>query len=238
MPHAPEQRTAAQEQERLEAELAMLARCVSDDLRQPLHVISGYAELVAFKYRDVLDPKGHQLIAKSLAGVERLNNMIDALVGLIRIDTSSPWQPDIDTNTLVDEVLTLLRPEAEPLGAVLERGDLPPIAGRPALIAQIFEQLYRNVLRFPGDSPPMGRLSAQRLPAGVRFSLKDQGPGLDPRLHRSIFEPFGRGQDPRAGAGMGLATCRKIVTLHGGTMGIESEAGAGATFWFELPQQA
>jgi signal transduction histidine kinase len=50
------------------------------------------------------------------------------------------------------------------------------------------------------------------------------------------MEPFGRGQDPRAGSGMGLAICRKVVAIHGGAMGLESAPGEGSTFWFELPR--
>ena len=83
-------RQPSEEIERLEAELALLARCVSHDLRQPLHVVSGYVELVAFKYKDVLDPKGHLLVSKALAGVERMNTMIDGVVGLLRVDSAAP----------------------------------------------------------------------------------------------------------------------------------------------------
>lgn len=228
-------RTPDEEAERLEAELALLARSVSHDLRQPLHVISGYVELIAYKYRDTLDPKGQQLIGKALAGVERLNTMIDGVVGLMRIDTHTPWEDAVDINALVDDAIARLRPEAEPAGAQLRRGHLPPVAGHPELLGQVFEHLLRNVLQFPGEGPPQGMISARGTPDGVRFEVRDQGPGIDPRLHRSIFEPFGRGQDPRAGTGMGLAHCRKIVGLHGGQLGIDSELGSGATFWFTLP---
>lgn len=228
-------RTDAQERARLEAELALLARSISHDLRQPLHVISGYAELVAFKYRDTLDPKGQQLIGKALAGVERLNVMIDAIVGLMRVDSTAPWDDAIDMNALVDEVLATLRPETEAAGATLTRQALPVVAGHPALLAQLVELLLRNVLQFPGDGPPHGVIGARQVGDRVRFEVRDQGPGLDPRLHASIFQPFGRGQDPRAGTGMGLAIGRKIADLHGGTLGLDSEPGRGSVFWFELP---
>jgi signal transduction histidine kinase len=228
-------RTPAEETERLEAEMALLARCVSHDLRQPLHVISGYVELIAYKYRDTLDPKGQQLIGKALAGVERLNTMIDGVVGLMRVDAHSPWEPVVDTEALVDQAIALLQPEAEPQGAKLQRQQLPAVPGHPELLGQVFEHLLRNVLQFPGDGPPRGLVTARSVPEGVRFEVRDQGPGIDPRLHASIFEPFGRGQDPRAGTGMGLAHCRKIVGLHGGALGIDSAAGKGTTFWFTLP---
>ncbi len=228
-------RTPTEDVERLEAELALLARCVSHDLRQPLHVISGYVELIAFKYRTALDPKGQQLVSKALAGVERLNTMIDGVVGLMRIDTHTPWEEAVDTNALVDSAIARLKPEIEAASAQLQRRQLPPVAGHPELLRQVFEHLLRNVVQFPGDGPPQGMVSARGTPEGVRFEVRDQGPGIDPRLHRSIFEPFGRGQDPRAGTGMGLAHCRKIVGLHGGELGIDSEEGQGATFWFTLP---
>jgi signal transduction histidine kinase len=228
--------THSSEQERLEAEMAMLARCVSHDLRQPLHVISGYVELVAFKYQATFDPKGKQLIGKALAGVERMNDMIDALVGLMRVDAHEPWREHIDVETMVDELLVVLRPEAEPLGARFTRTPLPTVSGRPALLVQVFEQLLRNVMRFPDEGEPRGHISARVEGDRVRFEVRDEGPGIDPRLHASVMEPFGRGQDPRAGSGMGLAICRKVVAIHGGAMGLESAPGEGSTFWFELPR--
>ncbi len=229
-------RDPAEEAARLRAEHLMLARSISHDLRQPLHVISGYVELVAFKYRAQLDPKGEQLIDKALAGVERMNTMIDGVVGLMRVDPDSPWEPAVDMNRLADEAITLLRPQADPLGAQLERRHLATVPGRPALLAMVFEQLLGNVLRFPGDGPPHGMVSSRPIDGAVRFELRDQGPGIDERLQRSIFEPFGRGQDPRAGTGMGLAICRKIIAIHGGQFGLDSKPGEGSTFWFELPR--
>ncbi len=237
MSSASERPNPQQQLDRLEPELDLLARCVSHDLRQPLHVISGYVELVAFKHRDVFDAKGHQLVSKALDGVTRLNTMIDALVDLMRLDLHADREDAIDTNALVDAIFGKLSAQTSELGGLLERGDLPPVSGQPALLAQIFEQLLLNVLRFPGDAPPHGWVSARRLPRAVRFEVLDQGGGIDPRLHSNIFLPFGRGQDPRAGTGMGLAICRKVVDLHRGTMGLDSAPGMGSTFWFELPHQ-
>lgn len=225
------------EAERLKAELALVVRSVSHDLRQPLHVISGYIELLSYRYRDTLDAKGGQLLDKALDGVARMNQMIDALVGLARLDAASPWEDAVRCEALFDQVLTELGPAIAATGARIERGPLPVVAGRPALLSQLFEQLVSNVLRFPAQgAAPRGRLDARGEPGFWRFALRDEGPGLDPRLHTSIFEPFGRGLDPRAGTGMGLTLCRKIAELHGGSIGVESQVGAGATFWFTLPR--
>jgi len=229
-------RDSEQEVARFEAEHAMLARCVSHDLRQPLHVISGYVELVAFKYRDSMDPKGKQLIEKALAGVDRMNTMIDSLTGLMRIDVHAPMEASVDINALVDNVITQLKPQSDPLGALLQRRELPSVPGQPALLTQVFEQLLRNVLQFPDDGPPRGLVMARELDGFVRFEVRDQGPGIDQRLHTSIIEPFGKGLDRRAGTGMGLAICRKIVDLHGGELGLDSEPGKGSTFHFTLPR--
>ncbi len=229
-------RDPADEVARLEAEMALLARAVSHDLRQPLHVISGYTELVAFKYKDMLDPKGKQLINKAIAGVDRMNTMIDAVVGLMRVDAHAPWSDAVDVKVAVDEAIAKLQPEADPIGAVLTRHELPPVPGQPALLNQAFEALLRNVLQFPGDGPPRGLVVARPGDDSVRFEVRDHGPGIDPRLHASILEPFGRGQDPRAGTGMGLAIVRKIARLHGGELGVTSEPGKGSTFHITLPR--
>jgi signal transduction histidine kinase len=229
------ERDPSTELARVEAELAAMARSVSHDLRQPLHVISGYVELVSFKYRGLLDPRGGQLIDKAMDGVQRMNDMIDALVGLMRIDAHAPCQ-DVDCDALVAEVLVRLGPDLQAVGGAIERASLPVVSANPDQLQLVFEHLIRNVLRFPGDGPPRGHLTARALPGAWRFELRDQGPGLDARLHASIFEPFGRGLDARAGIGMGLTVCRKIVGLHGGEIGVESTLGQGACFWFTLPR--
>ncbi|MFH1465025.1 MAG: ATP-binding protein [Pseudomonadota bacterium] len=220
---------------RLEAELAVMARCVSHDLRQPLHVISGYVELISFKYRGLLDARGVQLIDKAMDGVQRLNDMIDALVGLMRLEAHAP-RAEVDAGAVLAEVLIRLGPELAACGGSIERGSLPIVVANADQLALVIEHLVRNVLRFPGDGAPHGRLVAHAQDGFWRFEMHDQGKGIDPRLHASIFEPFGRGLDPRAGIGMGLAICRKILTLHGGGIGVESTPGQGACFWFTLPR--
>ena len=212
-----------------------MARSVSHDLRQPLHVISGYVELISFKYRGILDARGVQLVDKAMDGVQRMNDMIDALVGLMRIDAHAARQ-ETDSGAVLAEVLVQLGPDLASSGGAIERGRLPLVWANPGQLALVFEHLVRNVLRFPGDGPPRGQLTAEARPGAWRFEMRDQGKGLDARLHTSVFEPFGRGIDPRAGIGMGLAVCRKIVALHGGEIGVESPPGQGACFWFTLPR--
>jgi len=230
------ERTDKAERERLEAELALLARCVSHDLRQPLHVISGYVELISYRYRATFDAKGAQLVDKALEGVQRMNDQIDALVGLMRLDARIPHLAGVDVAEVFAQACARLGPEIDAAGAVIEHGPLPAVCADPGQLELLFEHLLRNVLRFPGDGPPRARLDAAEIPGAWRFGLRDRGNGVDPRLHGAIFEPFGRGLDPRGGTGMGLAICRKVVALHGGEIGVESEPGKGSLFWFTLPR--
>jgi signal transduction histidine kinase len=73
--------------------------------------------------------------------------------------------------------------------------------------------------------------------SGARVTVADRGPGIAPEMHARIFEKFGQAQPSatRSGSGLGLTFCKLAVEAHSGRIGVESEVGKGATFWFELP---
>ncbi len=218
----------------LEREQALLARSISHDLRQPLHVISGYVELLSYKYGSVLDPRGQQLVERAMSGVQRMNGMIDALVGLMRLDQRAAMSEAVDLEQVWAAAVAGEQELIDQTGAVVTSDPLPSVSGQPAALQLLFTQLLRNALTFRGDQPPRIHLSGRAQSSGWRFELRDNGRGIDPRLHSSIFEPFQRGQHTLDGYGMGLAISSRVVALHGGQLGVDSSLGSGAVFWFTL----
>jgi light-regulated signal transduction histidine kinase (bacteriophytochrome) len=126
--------------------------------------------------------------------------------------------------------------EIRETGATVSVRDLPEITGDRDRLAELFEHLIGNALKFRGPDPPAVEIEAHRMPGGWLFSVKDNGIGIAPKYRDRLFIPFRRlhGTDV-PGAGLGLAICGKIVAAHGGRIWIEEGDPSGVTFLFILP---
>ena len=125
---------------------------------------------------------------------------------------------------------------------------LPTVRADPALIAELFQNLIENGVKYRRPAaPPEIHVRATPEPQGWRFSVRDNGIGIRPEDCRRVFEPFHRGagaepssssspsSSPPPGVGLGLATCKRIVERHGGRIDVRSSPGQGSTFTFVIP---
>jgi light-regulated signal transduction histidine kinase (bacteriophytochrome) len=113
---------------------------------------------------------------------------------------------------------------------------LPSVNGNWELLATLFRNLLTNGIRYRGVDPPRLTITAERDGDTWRFAVRDNGIGIEARYHEQIFAPFQRlHASDKSGAGLGLATCKRIVELHGGRIWVASETGHGSTFFFTLP---
>jgi signal transduction histidine kinase len=106
-------------------------------------------------------------------------------------------------------------------------------------MCQLLQNLIENAIKYCKEAPPHIHVSARREPGFWRFSVKDNGIGIDPQDLDSIFHPFEQlhpDTSQYAGLGLGLATCRNIVERHGGRIWVESQPGQGTAFLFSLPR--
>jgi light-regulated signal transduction histidine kinase (bacteriophytochrome) len=126
-------------------------------------------------------------------------------------------------------------------GATITHDPLPTVSGDATQLRQLFQNLVGNALKFRGTTPPHVHVSA-RPEEGThwRFTVRDNGIGIDPGQTERIFRVFQRLHTRKEypGTGIGLAICQKIVTRHGGRIWVESTPGQGATFYFTIEEKS
>ena len=222
--------------ERSNEELQRFATVASHDLREPLRVVSGFADLLARRYGEQLGPDGDRFVDAIRSGVARMDEMISDLLAYARAGrVDQPLEP-VDANAVVADVLSGLQRAIEDSGAEVEVEPLPMVNGNAAALRQLFQNLVANAIKFVDSRPPRIRIWAADVPEGWRFTVRDNGIGIDPENAERIFGMFTRlhGAEEYAGTGVGLAVCQRIVDVHGGRIWVEPAPGGGSQFIFTI----
>jgi light-regulated signal transduction histidine kinase (bacteriophytochrome) len=172
--------------------------------------------------------------------LQSLSKTEDLLIGIGRYANAlTPARYSITTFSATSAVrfaTTHLDREIRETGATLIVGNLPEISGDRDRIAELFEHLIANALKFKGPDATIVSIDARRGPAGWLFSIKDNGVGIPPKYRNRLFTAFRRLHGTEVpGAGLGLAISRKIVEAHGGRIWIEDSDEPGVTISFTLP---
>ena len=219
--------------------LEQFAYAASHDLQEPLRMVSSYLQLVETRYRDDLDEDGLEFIDFAVDGADRMRAMIDSLLDYSRVTTRGDPLELTDAGAVLEGVLDELRPQIEATSATVTVDELPTVTADADQLAQLFEHLLGNAMEYSGSEAPRVHVSAERTGDRWRFSVTDEGVGIDPEFHDRIFEVFEKvhagSEAPEIGSGgIGLALCKRIVERHGGDIWVESSPGDGATFSFTL----
>jgi PAS domain S-box-containing protein len=222
---------------RSNAELEQFAYAASHDLQEPLRTIAGYVKLLKRRYEGQLDNAAQEFIAYAVDGVGRMQRLIDDLLTYARVGSrAKPFAP-FAAGSALRTAMANLQLKIRDTGATITNDDLPVVFGDESQIAQLFQNLLDNALKFRGAEPPHVEVSASRKGGRWIFAVRDNGIGIDPKYFDRIFKVFQRLHtiDQYPGSGIGLAVCERIVRRHGGTIWVESEPGKGTVFHFSLP---
>lgn len=221
-------------------ELEQFAGRVAHDIRNPLSAASMGTQLAL---RRAGDDGSKDLLNRILRSLSRADAITSALLDFAR----SGAQPEPGARTMPSEVLPdLVRglsPEAERRRIELRLRPVPTatVACSPGVYLSLVDNLLRNAIKYMGDAAHRQISVEVTLEASVvRTEVIDTGPGIAPENLRSLFKPYFRiGRDRgKEGLGLGLATVKKLVEGHHGTIGVRSVPGNGSTFWFTLPHAA
>ena len=222
--------------ERSNKELEQFAYVASHDLQEPLRMVASYTELLDEMYKGKLDRKADKYIAYAVEGAKRMQQLINDLLALSRVNTrGKPFEP-VDCGELVKKVLHGLGGILADKQADIRVDTLPVIMGDRVQLFQLFQNLISNAIKFHGVEKPLVKLSAKQQDSKWIFSIQDNGIGIDPQFFERIFVIFQRLHERNSyqGTGIGLSISKKIVERHGGKIWVESEPGHGSTFYFSL----
>jgi PAS domain S-box-containing protein len=222
---------------RSNADLEQFAYIASHDLQEPLRMVSSYLQLLERRYQDQLDADAREFIAYAVDGATRMQALINALLSYSRVGTrGKPFEPT-DCAIILDRVLVNLKVAIEESDAVVTHDPLPTVMADGVQLTQVFQNLIANAIKFHGERRPEVHIGAQHTDAEWLLSVRDNGIGIDPQHYERIFVIFQRlhSREEYPGAGIGLAICKKIVERHGGRIWVESQPGAGSTFYFTIP---
>lgn len=219
-----------------------LVATVAHELRTPLTSLRMSIHLCLEGVVGAMNAKQAELLTGAREDCQRLQIFIDDLLDLARLQAGRlAMHPlPVGLRDLLDDTLSLQHSAAAERGVTLASElspQLPPILiVDPERIGLVFSNLLANAIR---HTPEGGQVCLRARPAasGIRFEIRDSGPGIPREYQREIFQKFFRIPDsPGGAAGLGLSIAREIVEAHGGEIGVDSEPGQGCTFYFELPQ--
>ncbi|MGH9629109.1 MAG: sensor histidine kinase [Bryobacteraceae bacterium] len=220
-------------------DLQQFAYVASHDLKEPLRAVSSYTELLARRYKGRLDADADDYITFILDGVRRMNLLIQDLLdyskaGEIPEESVAP----VDTNAVLENVLNSLQVTITEAHASIAADTLPTVACDPMRLAQLFQNLIDNAIKYRGEQNPEVRISASQTESETLFCIRDNGIGIDEKHLNQIFGIFKRLHGKEfEGTGIGLATCKKIVERQGGRIWAESKVGEGTAFFFTIPHE-
>jgi len=226
---------------RTNQDLQQFSYAASHDLKEPLRTVSNYLQLIRNRYMGkVLDEQAGKLFDVAVAGAQRMHALVEALLEYSRAgEVGEASLEPVPVDKVVSDAITNLQSAISETNADVSMGALPVVTADPLHLTQVFQNLIGNALKYHSEQPPRISVTAAERPREWIFSVEDNGIGIRAEYQTQIFGIFKRLHgDEYPGTGIGLATCKKIVNRHGGTIWVESEPGKGSRFLFTLPRIA
>ena len=215
---------------------------VSHDLQEPLRTLIAFSDFLLRDYGDHLDTAGEEFVRHIVDAARRMRSLIQDLLALSRAGKVAADFGPVDLESVVASVRSDLAALINSRGATLRViGPLPEVWGDHNRVGQMLSNLIANGLKYNERSVPsveIGEVREKSETGMVTIYVTDDGIGIEPQFHAKIFQLFRRlhAREEYEGTGAGLAICSKIVQAHHGRIWVESQPGAGSTFFVSLPR--
>jgi PAS domain S-box-containing protein len=232
-------RQANAELARANRELDRFAAVAAHDLQEPLRTIAGFAQILQDRHADQLDEGGRTYLEHVASSVERMQRLVDDLLGYARAADTQPAAHPVQLSVAAGVVAAELQAAIQERGAelVLELDPAGAVMAHARDVESVLRNLMSNAVKFAGAEQPRVVVRSTTVDAGVRVDVIDNGIGVDPAERPRLFRPFQRLHSAAdyPGTGLGLAIAQRVVERNGGAIGVDSVVGEGSRFWFTLP---
>lgn len=200
-------------------------------------MVASFTQLLGQKYEGELDDQAQQYIGFAVDGATRMQQLINDLLAYSRIETQARELQSVDSEACLRLALANLELRIQETGAKIEIGTLPPVVADQTQLAQVFQNLVGNAIKFNRTGDPRVVVAARMAGRMVEFMVEDNGIGISPEFAERVFVIFQRlnTRSEFPGTGIGLAVCRRIVDRHGGRIWFEAAPQGGTRFLFTLP---
>jgi signal transduction histidine kinase/HAMP domain-containing protein len=226
----------SEELARSNKELEQFAYITSHDLQEPLRTISNFVELLEEKYKGKDDEDSDHYIKYIVEATLRMQTMIKDLLDFSRVGRN-PVFVKVDCEKVIKEIIADLKISIEESNAKIVFDTLPVLTGIEIELKRLFQNLISNAIKFRRkDIPPEITIKVEEKETEYLFSIHDNGIGIEEQYYNKLFIMFQRlpSAQEYQGTGIGLATCKKIVDLHGGKIWVDSKLNEGSTFYFTI----
>ncbi len=212
------------------------AHITSHDLKEPLRSISGFIQLIDYRYKDTVDTEIKEYIGYTITGVKRMESLINALLEYSKVNRKLIELEEVNVDELLHQVTKSLHSLIKRREVRVEIQDLPTIIADRQQLSQLFQNLIQNGIKFNKSPQPSIHISYEEQSQYWTFRVTDNGIGIAKEYQEKIFTLFKRlhTQSEFEGTGTGLSICKRIVERHGGNIGVESEPNKGTTFYFTI----
>jgi signal transduction histidine kinase len=216
-------------------DLRHFAYMVSHELNEPLRMITSYSQLLGTRYGGKLDEDADQFIDYIITGTTRMKHFLGDLLKYSQAVNANDDFRKCSTEAILWAARANLELAIQETGATITHEPLPDVLGNETQLTHVFQNLISNALKYRRDVRPEVHIGVADKDAEWEFAITDNGIGIEPQYLEQIFGIFKRLHGRNVpGTGIGLALCKRIVEAHGGQIWVESQPGAGSTFFFTL----
>jgi len=231
-------RQRTEELELANEELSAFCYSISHDLRAPLTGISGFTQILSEDYGKALEPQAKEYLSRISQSSRHMEELIDGLLTLFRVTQDEIYFTQVDLSKIADRIISDLRARDTTQNVMWCKTDGLLANGDPRLLHQVMESLLSNAWKYT-EKKIDARLEfgVTTLEGKKTYYVRDNGCGFDMNYAEKLFVPFQRlhGESEFPGNGIGLATVKRIIHRHGGSVWGEGVPGQGATFYFRIP---
>lgn len=223
---------------KLNSELERFAFVASHDLQEPLRTITSFLQLFERKFTNLVDPTAKKYIDFAVNAAERMKYLIRDLLEYSSSGKGIEEYTQVDLNLVVSDITQLFEISHAEADVEYKIGKLPVVNAMYFKMLQVFQNLIGNAIKYKGEEKLVIEINSKELDQDWQISIKDNGIGIEPQYHETVFELFNRlhSATDYTGTGIGLAVCKKIIEIHGGKIWVQSDLYKGAEFIFTLPK--